>query len=145
MPKSKTFLPDVNVWLALASKRHVHNHPAAQWFESVGDDQAAFCRITQMGLLRLLTNQHLMGVDIFTQAEAWEVYHELTRDSRVQFLAEPTGIEGAWRQLTRKSQPATNLWTDAYLQAFAQLKDLQVVSFDRGFRRFTDPKAVILA
>jgi len=24
MPKSKIFLPDVNVWLALASRRHVH-------------------------------------------------------------------------------------------------------------------------
>src|SRR5713226_7464511 len=144
MLKSKSFLPDVNVWLALTSKRHVHNRSASHWFESAGDDQAAFCRVTQMGLLRLLTNQHVMGVDVFTLVEAWDVYHELVRDSRVQFPAEPAGIEDLWRQFTKKSQPATNLWTDAYLQAFAQLKDLQVVSFDQGFRRFTDPPAVIL-
>ncbi len=145
MLKSKSFLPDVNVWLALASKRHAHNRLAVAWFNGIADDQAAFCRITQMGLLRLLTNQHVMGADLFTQARAWDVYQDLNRDSRVHFLEEPAAIEALWQQLTKKSQPATNLWTDAYLQAFAQLKDLEVVTFDHGFRRFTGPEAVILS
>ena len=144
MPKSKSFLPDVNVWLALVSKRHVHNRSALLWFESAGDDQTAFCRITQMGLLRLLTNQQVMGVDVFTLAGAWKIYNELIRDSRVRFLTEPAGIEDLWRQFTQETRPATNVWTDAYLQAFAQLKNVYVVSFDRGFRRFEDPEAVIL-
>ena len=144
MPKSKIFLPDVNVWLALASRRHVHNERAARWFEGVDRDQAAFCRITQMGLLRLLTNQHAMGRDAVTQVEAWAVYRRISSDERVHFLTEPAGIEEVWHGMTRKSQPATNVWTDAYLQAFAQLKDLQVVSFDRGFRRFGEPQAMVL-
>ncbi len=144
MPTSRIFLPDVNVWLALASRRHLHQAAAAAWMERVGAQQAAFCRITQMGLLRLLTNARAMGVDAIGQVAAWEVYRNMTADPRVRFLSEPAGLQESWRQLTRKPQPATNLWTDAYLQAFARLQDLQVVSFDQGFRRFADPAPLIL-
>src|SRR5215510_14926576 len=104
MLKSKSFLPDVNVWLALATKRHAHNPLALEWFDGIADDQAAFCRITQMGLLRLLTNRHVMGADVFAQVRAWELYWDLNRDSRVQFLEEPMEIETTWQQLTKKSQ-----------------------------------------
>src|SRR3982751_5474901 len=31
MPILKTFLPDVNVWLALASRRHVHSQICSTW------------------------------------------------------------------------------------------------------------------
>src|SRR6266403_327118 len=133
MLTSKNFLPDVNVWLALASRRHVHNAIAAQWFQSIGQNEAAFCRITQMGFLRLLTNHHAMGIDVVGQVAAWQVYGELTRDFRVRFVPEPVGLEQRWQQFTQESRATTNLWTDAYLAALAQLRDLCVVSFDKAF------------
>jgi len=105
---------------------------------------AAFCRITQMGLLRLLTNRHAMGVDVPTQIEAWKVYKRLASDGRIQFLPEPLGIEAAWYQLTVSGQPATNAWTDAYPQAFGRLRGAQVVTFDRGFSRFSEYEALVL-
>jgi len=135
MPISKNFLPDVNVWLALASRRHVHNVIAAQWFQGIGGHEAAFCRITQMGFLRLLTNHHAMGVDVVGQVAAWQVYGELARDFRVRFVPEPLGLEERWQQFTQESRAATNLWTDAYIAALAQLRDLCVVSFDKAFNR----------
>jgi toxin-antitoxin system PIN domain toxin len=144
MPRSKTYLPDVNVWLALVSRRHIHYSIASSWLETVSDDEVAFCRITQMGLLRLVTNRHAMGLDVLTQIEAWKVYRRLASDARVQFLSEPLGIETAWHELTGSRQPATSVWTDAYLQAFGRLSDAQVVSFDRGFSRFGEPEALIL-
>jgi predicted nucleic acid-binding protein len=55
-----TYLPDVNVWIALAAERHIHHLPARQWFNAIGDERLAFCRITQLGFLRLLTNKHVM-------------------------------------------------------------------------------------
>ena len=97
-----------------------------------------------MGLLRLVTNRHLMGADVLTQSEAWRVYRRLAGDGRIQFLSEPLAIEAAWYELTAGRQPATHVWTDAYLQAFGRLTDAQVVSFDRGFSRFGEPKALIL-
>ena len=144
MPKLKIFLPDVNVWLALSSRRHLHSQTAKTWFEEVGEGQAVFCRITQMGLLRLLTNRNAMGVDVIDQARAWAVYQMLAADWRVRYFDEPDGVEGAWRDLTRKPQPAVRLWTDAYLQALAQLWGLQVVSFDRGYQKLAGSNALIL-
>src|ERR1035441_4860858 len=93
MPRSKTYLPDVNVWLAIVSRRHVHYQIASGWFETISDDEVAFCRITQMGLLRLLTNRHAMGIDVLNQIEAWKAYRRLASDGRIRFLAEPLGIE----------------------------------------------------
>ena len=138
MPKSRVFLPDVNVWLALASRRHIHYRIATSWLESVTDDQVAFCRITQMGLLRLLTNPAAMRNDVLSQRDAWKVYRQIAADARMVFLPEPLGIESVWRELTHSSRPHTNIWTDAYLQAFSSQSDAQVVSFDRGFLRFGD-------
>ena len=145
MPRSKTYLPDVNVWLALVSRRHIHYRVASGWLETISDDEVAFCRITQMGLLRLVTNRHAMGADVLTQTEAWKVYRRLASDGRIQFLSEPLGIETAWHELTSTRPPATNIGTDAYLQAFGRLSGARVVSFDRGFSRFREPEALILA
>ena len=50
-----------------------------------------FCRITQMGLLRLLTNRNAMGVDVIDQARAWAVYQMLAADWRVRYFDEPDG------------------------------------------------------
>jgi toxin-antitoxin system PIN domain toxin len=145
MPKSKTFLPDVNVWVALTSDRHIHNRIAANWFDGLGDGQTVFCRVTQMGLLRLLTNSRVMGVDVVSASSAWKVYQALAADSRVYFSAEPPGLEHAWHALTRSLAAGQGFWTDTYLQAFAQLRDLSVVTFDRGFQRFKNPEALILS
>ena len=83
-----------------------------------------------MGFLRLVTNRHVMGVDVVTLKEAWQVYQKFIKDERVIFLPEPAGIEEVWRKLTQGSTSATNTWTDAYLCAFASVRNLRVVSFD---------------
>src|ERR1700676_3755787 len=100
MQRSKTYLPDVNVWLALVSRRQIHHEIAEGWFETAADDQVAFCRITQMGMLRLLTNRHAMGIDVLTQLEAWKSYRRLMSDARIRFMPEPVGVETTWHDVT---------------------------------------------
>jgi uncharacterized protein len=141
----KTCLPDINVWVALASDRHVHHDAAKNWFNGIDPGEAAFCRITQMGFLRLITNRHVMGVDVVAQREAWRIYQELSRDGRVVFFPEPSGIESAWRKLTQSHSASNHNWTDAYLASFASIRGLKVVSFDRGFTRLSGTGAIILA
>ena len=145
MPRSTTFLPDINVWVALASERHIHNQAAARWFDGIDDGQAAFCRITQMGLLRLLTNSRVMGGDMMIPSAAWRVYKALASDPRVRFAAEPPGLDQAWQSLTGNLATGQSRWTDTYLQAFAQLREFSVVTFDRGFQQFHKPEAVVLS
>jgi toxin-antitoxin system PIN domain toxin len=81
-------LPDVNLWIGLTSNRHIHHTRAKAWLEGVEDARIAFCRITELGLLRLLTNQHVMGEDVLAPRQAWLVYDAWRMDPRVDFLAE---------------------------------------------------------
>jgi len=144
MPRSKTFLPDVNVWVALVFDRHVHARVASAWLDSVIDDEVVFCRVTQMGLLRLATNTRVMGADVLTQTEAWRLYRRIASDERIRFVPEPQEIESAWHELTTLRSFTPCLWTGAYLQAFARQSGAQVVSFDRDISRLGGPAALIL-
>ena len=58
------YLPDVNVWVALAVDGHPHHAIAKRWFERLGQESLLFCRVTEMGLLRLLTNEHVMSLKV---------------------------------------------------------------------------------
>jgi toxin-antitoxin system PIN domain toxin len=139
-----TFLPDVNVWIALAVIEHQHHEQAANWFESIGDDDLAFCRVSQMGLLRLLTNSHVMKGDQFTPSGAWHLSDRLFEEAKAVFEPEPEQLEEVWRGVTGTSKPESNLWTDAYLAAFAQAMGFTLVTFDRGVSRYKKTRVKIL-
>ena len=138
-----TFLPDVNVWLALFSQVHIHAPVCAGWFNSVGPAEVEFCRVTQMGLLRLLTNSTVMGTQALTPRGAWRAYQRMLGDERVQFAHEPSALEREWQQITMTDRPAHKFWTDAYLVAFARASDMRLVTLDRGLRS-TAPDALFL-
>ena len=130
-----TYLVDVNVWFALSYVAHVHYPIAKSWFEDTEADQSAFCRVTQSGLLRLLTNSRVMGADVLTEAKAWAINDDPCRDMRVTFASEPPGLEIAWREATKQLYTGPSFWTDAYLAAFAETGEYTIVTFDRGFLR----------
>ena len=136
MPASGISLVDLNVWLALAFDGHVHHPTALNWFKRGAANTAGFCRITQLGLLRLLTNRSVMGPFVLTQRGAWEGYERLCRDERVVFLEEPMDLEKHWRQLTPQDSTDHKTWTDAYLAGFAISGQIPLVTFDRGFCEF---------
>jgi uncharacterized protein len=131
MPTSTIFLPDVNVWIALASRRHVHAAVCASWLNSIESSQVAFCRVTQMGLLRLLTHEVIMGSDQLSSRAAWRTYRTFLTDDRIQFAPEPFNLEEEWQKLTTFDRPMPKIWTDAYLIAFARAAGMQLVTLDR--------------
>jgi toxin-antitoxin system PIN domain toxin len=136
MPPSTTSLfPDINVWVALTYEGHVHHVMAAAWFATLPPDATlAFCRFTQLGLLRLLTTPAVMGDEIMTQPQAWAAYDRWLQDPRVTLVDEPAELETRFRALTRRRQPATKDWADSLLAAFATVGQLTLVTFDRGLR-----------
>ena len=144
MPASGIKLADANIWLALAYSGHVH-HPVAQtWFDTQSNNSCAFCRITQLALLRHLTNSKIMGPFVQNQQQAWAAYDSLSSDPRVTFLQEPATLDAEFRRLTQSSAPSHQQWTDAYLASIAKLSSAQLVSFDRGFGSFAGLDFVIL-
>ena len=112
-------LPDINVWIALAYSRHTQHIPATKYIATVQADSAALCRLSQVGMLRLLTNPAVMGSDVCTQVKAWSHFDQLMSDPRILFLEEPSNLEPEWRTFSSLSKPAANQWADGYLAAFA--------------------------
>ncbi len=123
-------LADANVWLALAFSDHLLHARARLWFDAQVDGTCAFCRITQMALLRHLTNSKIMGPFVQSQQDAWKHYNKFAQDPRVTFLHEPPALEVAFRSFTQADSPSHALWTDAYLSSFALETQAQLVIFD---------------
>ena len=86
------YLPDVNVWIALAADKHIHHNVAKHWFTNIQADQVLFCRITQLGFLRLLTNRHVMGDEVLSPNDTWRAYRALRADRRIGYLSEPAEL-----------------------------------------------------
>lgn len=131
---TSTFLfPDVNVWLALVHGIHPHHQAARAWGESLDNEAAAyFCRFTQLGLLRLLTNESAMGDDVLTQSQAWKQFDALLASPGNRMMDEPHGIDPVFRQNTDRNEASTKQWADGYLAAFATAAGIQLVTFDRA-------------
>ena len=138
MPRStKSFLfPDVNVWIALTFKGHVHYPVARSWLDALPDDsELCFCRLTQIGFLRLLTTSAVMGNRVLSQEAAWQVYDDWLTNGHASFLEEPASIERVFRSLSQLPRPAAKDWADSYVCAFAQVSGLRLVTFDQALQR----------
>ncbi len=124
-----TQLLDINVWVAAASHGHQHHRAASTWISSQ-EATLAFCRITQMGLLRHLSNPAVMRHDIVTRRGAWRVFEAFMADARVRILSEPEGLEARWMKFSARNDQSHQLWTDDYLAAFAETVGARLVTFD---------------
>ncbi len=129
------WLPDVNVWLALCSERHEHHTAANEWRVQVASP-LYFCRVTQMGLLRLLTNRKVMGGDVQTPEQAIGIFRQLLRHDQVLYADEPGGTEELWMSLMTSQQASVGHWTDAWLAAVSMRLGSGLVSFDAGMQRW---------
>jgi uncharacterized protein len=130
---TSSVFPDVNVWLALSSPDHVHFRSAWNWYTSLPDDTVLFfCRLTQLGLLRLLTNRAAMGQGVLTQAEAWQAYDRWLDSGGTGFAEEAADIEIRFRLHTSSSQASPKEWSDAYLAAFSLTSGSRLVTFDQA-------------
>jgi uncharacterized protein len=121
------------VWLALVHEIHPHHAAVSTWSESLaGDTIVYFCRFTQLGLLRLLTNQSAMRTDVLTQAQAWQAFDAILADPGNQMIDEPVGIEPLFRKETSSNEASTKQWADGYLAAFAMAAGIELVTLDRA-------------
>jgi toxin-antitoxin system PIN domain toxin len=143
LPSSADLL-DANVWLALAAEAHTHHPRAALYWHDEAAPLAGFCRVTQLAFLRHLTNKSVMGKQTLTTAAAWKKSAEFLALPEVKLIAEPAGLEEQLGVFCDLGRTSPNLWTDAYLAAFAKCAGLRLVSFDQGFSRFAGLDSLIL-
>ncbi|EDY37319.1 hypothetical protein CPCC7001_197 [Cyanobium sp. PCC 7001] len=129
-------LPDLNVWLALASSQHIHHRQALHYWEQLAAEQVLFCTVTALGLVRLVSQPRLMGDAVKNAAEASELLAAFCRQPGVALApAEHDGWD-VFHRLMRKGELPPRLCTDAHLAALAMTHGWRLVSFDRDFKRF---------
>jgi toxin-antitoxin system PIN domain toxin len=138
-----SYLVDANVWLAICHEGHSHHRTALDWFEESAR-VFCFCRITQLALLRLLTNVRVMGPSVKTQADAWKIYDVLVSRGTVVMVGEPFDLDRGFRELSKGGHRSPNAWNDAYLGALSKVLAMPFVTFDTIFRTMPGVDAVVL-
>ena len=122
----------MNVWLALATPEHVYASLARRWWQQE-DGTIAFCRLTQLGFLRLMTTAAAMDGKPLSIVEAWRVYDRFFEDDRVTiFPQEPPEVEKSFREKAAGRTVSPKVWADAWLLAFAQAAEGVLVTFDKA-------------
>jgi uncharacterized protein len=132
----KRCLVDVNVVLALMVRQHVHHDVALTWFDGLAAGEAGLCRFVQLAVIRLLGNHAVMSEHAVAARVAWRLIDDLLQDERLEFLAEPSGVDSILPQLFKHPVPTGKLVADAYLAAFAMAASFRMVTLDAGFRQF---------
>jgi toxin-antitoxin system PIN domain toxin len=128
-------LADVNVLFALLWPRHVHHEAAQAWFAGQGHRSWASNNITQIGVLRLLTNTAITRGAV-SASTALAALAEATRHPNHQFwpLDRPalSMLNGAAVGVTGHKQ-----WTDLLLLRHAAERKGRLVTFDSGIANLT--------
>jgi uncharacterized protein len=131
-------LLDVNVWLALAYDQHPHHASAlAFWNQTQTDPNSRlwFCRVTMLGLVRLLCQPAVMQGDVLNLQRAWQIYQSFLKLPFVSMLSEPADVDNSIATFINPRLSSKHL-TDVYLFSLAQCARLRLVSFDVGFEQY---------
>lgn len=145
-------LPDINVWLALAVQEHPHHAAARRYWDDAQDPpgRAAgapclwFCRITMLGLVRLLCQPKAVGAGALQLDAAWALYQQYRSQPQIGLASEPLDCDTQLGALLAKQGLPARLWTDAYLAALARSSGLRLVTFDRDFESFNLDQLLVL-
>lgn len=129
-------LLDTSVWLALSAPDHVHHARARHYWDVQAAASLAFCRITALGLLRLLTNPRVLGDAALGGAAAWRALGIWLAQPRIVFAPEPPDLDTWLARWSTDLDPRGGAWSDAYLAAFAVAGGHRLVAFDRDFERY---------
>ena len=105
-------LPDVNVWLALAVNQHPHHDAAAAYWSGHQAGPVWFCRVTMLGLVRLLSNPKVMGEQALDLKQSLATYQRFAALPEIGWHAEPSDCGDHLQKLVSTDLPA-RLLTDA--------------------------------
>jgi toxin-antitoxin system PIN domain toxin len=134
--RAEIWLVDVNVLFALLWPRHVHHGAATEWFATQGNRGWATNPITELGVLRLLTNPAVTRSAV-NAATALRVLAEATAHPNHEFwsldrsIAVMIGASGGGVSGHRQ-------WTDAVLLTQAFQRKGRLVTFDAGIESVAD-------
>ena len=125
-------LPDVNVLFALVWPRHEAHAAAHSWFSKSGHQAWATNPLTQLGVLRLLTNPAVTQGSV-SAATALAVVAEATHHAGHEFWPLHHDVAPALKPLSPRLR-GHGQWTDALLLVQAMEQRGVLVTFDSGVK-----------
>jgi toxin-antitoxin system PIN domain toxin len=126
----KTALLDLNILTALLWPAHEHYEAAHRWFGSRGKGRWATCAITELGLIRLVSNPSFSR-DALSPSDALLLLSSNLAHVSHEFWVEDLSVADALAAVPRKLQGHKQV-TDAYLLALASHHHGVLATFDRG-------------
>ncbi len=123
------FLLDVNVLVALLSRKHDQHRRASAWFESEGARNWLTCPTTQNGAIRIMSGSGFSSVTV-TPGDMIASVQSLTTIGNHRFIPDDvsllnTSLVDPTRMLASKQV------TDTYLLALAAHHSAMLATFDR--------------
>lgn len=126
----KTALLDLNILTALLWPAHEHHEAAHRWFGVRRKARWATCAITELGLIRLVTNPSFSR-DALSPADALVLLASNLAHESHDFWIEDLSVVAALEAVPRKLQGYKQV-TDAYLLALAGHHQGVLATFDHG-------------
>jgi uncharacterized protein len=129
-------LPDVNVLLAGFRADHDHHRRAREFLDNArsGTEVLGLSDFAFVNVVRLATN-----VRVFVRPDSAQAvidYLEALLDRPGQLVRAGSTHWSRFAQMCRELRLRGNLVPDAYLAALALEQGAELVTFDRGFRRY---------
>ena len=112
-------LPDLNVWLALATPDHAHHQQALTYWEQQAAEEVLFCTVTALGLVRLVSQPKVMDSAVRSAQAASALLKALCQQPSVCMAAPASDGWDVFHQLMGKQNLPARLCTDTYLAALA--------------------------
>lgn len=138
-------IADVNVLLPLLVPAHPSHRAARDWLAEQPEAAVGWCVLTQLGVLRLLSNTRVASTSALSPTAALSVWGQLVLSAPFSEVDKTPGNHAEiLRRITADRAPSVSLWTDAWLAALAQSLECEMVTFDRGFRSFKGLKLRLL-
>ncbi len=139
--------PDVNVLVAASRSDHPYHVPALRYLEAALAEAGpgkpfAVLPMVASGFLRLVTHPK-----VFHEPTPWQAAIDFLRSILESPGVSLTPLGSEWPlfvDLCEKHQLAGNSIPDAWIAAAAQHQQLQLVTFDRDFRRLMKASRLVL-
>jgi hypothetical protein len=131
-------LADVNILLALVWPRHTGHAAAQAWFAKSGHRGWATDPVTQLGVLRLLTNPAVTHGAVSART-ALELLAEATTHPGHEFWPLERDSPALLKPLAAELK-GHQQWTDALLLAHAAERDGVLVTFDAAIGKLASGK-----